>query len=215
MYRLVRGENPEEVSRSLVEFLMGKIGGCLERKGLARVGLAGGRTPRLAYRMFSESFKEWDRLLIFPTDERFVPSEDERSNYRMLRETLGEKARVYRIKTELPPEEACRDFDGTLSEAGPLDLVLLGLGADGHTASLFPGAPCEPCGRNACISRSPDGLLRVSMSLECINGASTVAFLVLGEEKRSALEKLLRGEEVPAAGVRRDAILFTDLDARG
>ena len=211
---MVREEGPEEVSRKFADFLVEEVRKCLEEKGHAKLGLAGGRTPKLAYRIFSEAFKDWDRLVIFPTDERFVPSEDSRSNYRMLRESLGQEARIYRVRTELSLKEACEDFDRALSEAGPLDFILLGLGADGHTASLFPGVPCEPCGRKACTSRSPDGLLRISMSLECINEASTLAFLVLGEEKRSALEKLLKGEDIPASKVRRDALVFTDLGVR-
>ncbi len=212
MYRLVKGNNPEEVSRELAEFIKRIVEERLRSEGLAKLGLAGGRTPKLTYRLLSQTLKDWDRILIFPTDERFVPPEDPRSNFRMLRETLGERAKIYRVKTELPLEKACRDFESALSETGSLDFILLGMGADGHTASLFPGVPCRLCGENACTSKSPDGLERISMSLSYINSASEIAFLVLGEEKRQALEKLLEGADIPAGRVRKDAIVFTDLD---
>ncbi|MDQ7082736.1 MAG: 6-phosphogluconolactonase [Aquificota bacterium] len=81
-------------------------------------------------------------------------SEDDHSNYRFLRESLGEKARLYRVKTELSLREACEDFDGALEEAGAMDFTLLGMGEDGHVASIFPGRVCKSCGRNACTSAS-------------------------------------------------------------
>lgn len=214
MYRLIRGKGPEEVSEELATFLKVLVEDLVREKGVAKLGLAGGRSPKLAYSILSESIPYWERVLLFPTDERYVPSEDPKSNYRMLRESLGEKAKIYRVKTELPLREACEDFDRALSKAGPLDLILLGLGEDGHTASLFPGVSCLPCGENACTSKSPDGLDRISMSLSFINTSCRLAFLVLGEEKRVALEKLLRGEDIPASKVWNggEILLFTDLE---
>ena len=208
----MKGKDHEEVSQKLALFLKEKLMSLLKEREVVRIGLAGGRTPRRSYSLLKDMFSLWDKVRIFPTDERYVPISDTRSNYRMLRETLGEAPKIYRIKTDLSPEEACREFDRSLEEEGPLDLILLGLGEDGHTASLFPGVPCEPCGGNACLSRSPDGLLRISMSLEFINRSREKVFLVTGEKKRKALERLLRGEDIPASGVRgEEVILFTDL----
>ncbi|WP_457600013.1 6-phosphogluconolactonase [Hydrogenivirga sp.] len=213
MYRLITGEGAREVGEKLAAFLREYATEVIDRKGVAKFGLAGGSSPRGAYELLRVSFNLWERLLIFPTDERFVPSEDERSNYRMLREALGGRAKIYRVKTELPIREACEDFNEALKKAGVLDLVLLGLGADGHTASLFPGVPCEPCGENACISRSPDGLERLSMSLHFINSSRKAAFVVLGERKREALGRLLSGADIPAARVNNgeEILIFTDL----
>lgn len=213
MYRIFHYDTPEEVSRELARFMAEFLTTVITEKGVAKLGLAGGNSPRETYALMRDSFHLWERVLIFPTDERFVPSEDPESNYRMLREYLGDRAKVYRVKTELPLREACEDFDRALSKAGGLDLVLLGIGRDGHTASIFPGVPCKSCGENACTSKSPDGLDRISMSLSYINHSYQVAFLVLGEEKRDALERLLEGDDIPASRVSngKEIYLFTDL----
>jgi len=213
LYRILNYATPEDVSKELARFIAEHLTSMIARKGVAKIGLAGGSSPRNTYSHLRDSFKLWERTLIFPTDERYVPSEDIRSNYRMLRETLGEKAKIYRVKTELPIKEACEDFGRALTKAGELDLLILGLGEDGHTASLFPGVPCEPCGDKACTSRSPDGLERISMSLNYINSAHQIAFLVLGERKRKALENLIEGLDIPASRVDNggEIYVFTDL----
>ncbi len=211
-YRLITGSG-EEVSKKLAEYMLKVAQECIDKKGYFTSGLAGGRSPKKAYRIFKELFPYWENSFFFPTDERYVPPEDPRNNCRMLRETLGERAKIYRVRTELPIREACEDFGKKLSEVKCLDFILLGLGTDGHTASLFPESPCAPCGKNACISTSPDGLLRISMSLEFINRSSQIAFIVLGEEKRGVLNKLLGGEDIPAVRVKngKEIKIFTDL----
>ncbi len=212
MYRILFDPDEERVATKLALWMGDVCEEVIKEKGVAKLGLAGGRSPERTYEVFKGLFSLWERLLIFPTDERFVPSESDLSNYRLLRETLPGKAKIYRVKTELPLEEACMDFNTALSKAGRLDLILLGLGEDGHTASLFPGIPCEPCGENACVSKSEDGLTRISMSLSFINRAERVAFLVLGERKRKALDLLLKGADIPASKVRKgEILLFTDL----
>ena len=183
----------------------------VSQKGVVKLGLAGGSSPRRTYEILREGFTLWERALLFPTDERYVPSEDPKSNHRFLRETLGDKAKIYRVKTELPLREACRDFNTALSKAGSMDLTLLGIGKDGHTASIFPGVPCDPCGESACTSVSPDGLERISMSMEFINKSARIVFLVLGEEKRESLERLLKGDDIPASRVVKEATIFTDI----
>ena len=216
-YRLVRREKREELFGELLEFITGIARRSVERKGSFTAGLAGGSSPRDLYRRMREEFPYWEESYFLPTDERCVPSTDPRSNWRMIRELLGERARVYRIRTELSPEEACGEFDRELSRIGRLDFILLGIGEDGHTASLFPRTPCEPCGVNACLSESPDGLKRISMSLEFINRSGEIAFLVFGESKRKALTALIHGGDIPARKVRGkgDIFVFTDLEVSG
>ncbi len=211
--KIVRGRDPEELVEKLYDLLLTVASESVERKGSFTAGLAGGSSPVKLYRKMAESFPYWEESLFFPTDERYVPPDDPRSNCGMLRETLGERAKLYRIRTELPLESACREFGEELGRVGSLDFVLLGIGEDGHTASIFPGVPCVPCGENACTSRSPDGLERISMSLGFINRSGSVAFLAYSESKRKAVERLLRGEDIPASRVRGrgEVYLFTDL----
>src|SRR5438874_13825923 len=108
------------------------------------VFLSGGSTPRRAYEAAAQLLADWSRANLWWGDERCVPPWDERSNFRMAREALldriGQLPMVHRIKGELPPEEAAAAYDEEVRGA-ELDLVLLGIGPDGHTASLFPNAP--------------------------------------------------------------------------
>ena len=209
--------------------------------------LAGGRTPRSVYELLAQPEQTgpipWERVRLFWGDERFVPREHEASNYRMAREALLQAARppaqnVFPMPTDSPdPEEAARRYERTLRGLFPsdpfpaFDLVLLGLGADGHTASLFPGGPeCEERSRWCVASRAPKGLPvheRVTLTLPALNAARCVVFLVTGEDKRGALQALLAarassrspaaGSELhvaalPAERVRaRELFCFTDL----
>jgi len=212
LIRVFHGDR-ERVLAKVYRFIESSAKVFLKEKGLFNLCLAGGRTPEELYRMMGRSYPFFDRTLIVPTDERLVPEEDPRNNCTMIRESLGSRAKLRRVKTELEPLKACGEFNKTLSEVGLPDLTLLGLGEDGHTASLFPGRECRPCGRFACITEGPDGLLRVSVTLEYINSSCYAVFLVLGKRKREALKMLLSGENIPASKVRprRGVFVFTDL----
>ena len=212
-YRLVKGE-AEEVIVKLADLIIELADEAVGQRGVFKAALAGGNTPAPLYRLLSQKFVHWDNSIFFPTDERYVPLDDPRSNYRMIRENLGEEARIRKINTELTPETACQDFANALSEFGALDFALLGLGEDGHTASLFPGIMCNKCGNTACITEGPDGLIRISMTYEALRTTGIVAYLVLGEKKEEALKKLIkRDPSIPASRVvgRKQTFIFTDL----
>jgi 6-phosphogluconolactonase len=181
-------------------------------RGRFRVALAGGSTPRALYPLLVEGV-DWTRADVFFGDERAVPPDDPQSNYRMARETLLEPARVpdanvFRWRTESPDlDAAARDYEQTLRarESQPLlDLVLLGLGADGHTASLFPGtAALAVADRLAVAVEVPAlGTRRLTLTYPALLGAAEVFFLVTGRDKRIALADVLRPESaLPAARV--------------
>ena len=213
LYRVIRGER-EEVLSKLFTLFRSTAQFSVSRNGSFKSALAGGRTPVPLYKMISEGFDLWDESLFFPTDERFVPMDHPHSNYRMIRENLGGKAKVRRINTDLTPHFGCRDFENFLTDVGEIDMTILGLGEDGHTASLFPGGECSPCGRYACVSIAPDGLERISMTLNAINNSRVIAFLVLGKEKEEALRRLIRRDPaLPSSRVRgkERTFIFTDL----
>ncbi len=151
------------------------------------VFLCGGSTPRRAYELAADG--DWSHAHVWWGDERCVPPEDELSNYRLAKESLLDRLagrpHVHRIRGELDPAEAAGEYDRALAGITP-DLVLLGIGGDGHTASLFPGSPAlEERARRAVAA--PPGLEpfveRVTLTLPAIASARRVVFLVTGADK--------------------------------
>jgi len=171
--------------------------------GLSTLVLAGGSTPRRAYEILAEkSDVPWGRVTILFGDERCVPPFDPESNYRMAFESLLSKVHpfsVTRIPGELGGETAARHYEWILSDLLPLDLVLLGIGEDGHTASLFPDSPALTAPGNAIAVHDapkppPD---RVSLTLGALRAARHVVVLAAGAGKAEAV-RLAREGTVPA-----------------
>lgn len=187
-------------------------------RGTCRVALGGGSTPRPVYERMAQADLaariDWKHVHIFFGDERCVPPNHESSNYGMADESLvarlgSERApQVHRIAGEKAPAEAARAYADELGDV-PLDLVLLGMGSDGHTASLFPGRP-ELAERNARVvpARSPVSPFdRVSLSMRTINEARAVRFWVTGEDKAARVAEVFGQIEsgapsLPAAQVQ-------------
>ncbi len=209
-------------ARSLIETIVAVTG---RHRAHCHLALAGGNTPRTLYRLLATEYREqipWTQVHLFWADERYVPPDDPRSNYRFVRETLLDHVaipaeNVHPMPADLPkPEDAARAYEQTLrSHFSPpwprFDLVLLGLGADGHTASLFPGSiALTERERWVVAVRAPvDPPLRLTLTLPALNHAAHVFFLVAGAEKADALRRVLTGTPDPAgwpgAGVRAAA----------
>lgn len=186
--------------------------------GLRTLVLAGGSTPTRAYRLLAGRPLPWGRVTVLFGDERCVPPDDPESNYRAAREDLLDRVHpgsVHRVAGELGAEEAAGRYDEIVCALAPLDLVLLGMGPDGHTASLFPGhralaaAGCAVAVHDA-PKPPPD---RVSLTLPVLRGARRVVFLVTGADKAEALARAQRGE-VPA-GMIPGAEYLVDRAAAG
>jgi len=161
------------------------------RAGL-EIALTGGSTPRRAYELAASREEDWSRAGAWWGDERCVPPDDDRSNYGMAREALLDRVsrppRVHRIRGELDPAEAANDYERELGET-QLDLVLLGLGPDGHVASLFPGAPTlEERERRVVAAEAGHEpfVPRVTLTLPVLCSGRSVLFLVTGEGKAEA-----------------------------
>ncbi len=168
--------------------------------------LAGGNTPRELYSLLaSDSYRsliDWSRVSLFWSDERCVPPDDPASNYSMARETLISRVpvapnSVHRMRGELPPEEAATLYTEQIAAffqgSGPkFDLILLGMGADGHTASLFPDTPDLTGGERYVVpTESPlPPHQRVTLTLKSINAAGNVIFIVQGRSKAPALARV-------------------------
>jgi 6-phosphogluconolactonase len=166
------------------------------------LALSGGSTPRPAYEAAARLQQDWSRTEVWWADERCVPPDDERSNYRLARESLldrlGRGAGVeHRVRGELRPEKAASAYDTELRGV-VLDLALLGIGPDGHTASLFPNdSALEELQRRAVAVPRAD-VDRVTMTIPVLNAAETVVFLVIGEEKAAAVGRAFGGPPDPA-----------------
>jgi 6-phosphogluconolactonase len=174
--------------------------------------LTGGSSVTEAYQRAAALEPDWGRVQLWWGDERCVPPDDDRSNYRLAKEALLDRletppAEVHRIRGELRPAEAARELDEALAGV-QLDLMLLGLGPDGHMASLFAGTPqLEVLDRRA--TSGPAGLEpfvdRVTMTLPTIQSASHIVFIVSGAAKADAVAAAFGGEpthEIPASLAR-------------
>jgi 6-phosphogluconolactonase len=166
-----------------------------------QVVLTGGSTPRRAYELAAEMRAEWDAVEFWFGDERCVPPDDERSNYGMVKAALLDRLRgapraVHRIRGELGKDAAAAAYERELGETA-FDLLLLGIGPDGHVASLFPHAPTLREESHRVVPAEPGFepfVDRVTLTLPAIASAETVLFLVTGEEKAPACERAFGGE---------------------
>jgi len=186
----------------------------IEKKPFS-VALSGGSTPKLLFELLaSSSFQgriRWSNLQIFQVDERCVPPDDPQSNYRMIRHALLESVPLpaenfHRMAAERPDrEQAAREYAGELAQVlrpAPgewprLDLVFLGMGPDGHTASLFPGSPALN-ERTEWVTPNFAAHLnsfRLTLTLPVLNAAAHVIFLVAGADKAETLRQVLEGPE--------------------
>jgi 6-phosphogluconolactonase len=166
--------------------------------------LAGGSTPRRAYELAALQNGDWSKAEIWWGDERCVPSDDERSNFRLVQESLLSRlarppAAVHRIRVELGAERAAAEYDRDLRGV-LLGLVLLGIGPDGHTASLFPDSPALAASSRRAVAAEPGldpRVQRVTLTPEALAEAAHVVFLAVGAEKSAPLMRALSGTSSP------------------
>jgi 6-phosphogluconolactonase len=163
--------------------------------------LTGGSTPRRAYELAAELEPNWMRTELYFTDERCVPADDENSNYRLVKTALLDRLReppavVHRMPGELPRDQGAIEYEREELGNEAFDLVLLGLGPDGHVASLFPNAHTlaeherRVLGAEAGLEPFVD---RITLTLPALNGARELLFLVTGEGKADAAARALAG----------------------
>jgi 6-phosphogluconolactonase len=201
-------ETPEDVAESAAAEIASALA-----EGARTLVLAGGNTPKRTYELLAQADVTWGRVTVLFGDERCVPPDHPDSNYRLAREVLLDRVApgsVHRIAGELGPDEAAELYGRIVAALAPLDVVLLGAGEDGHTASLFPGhAEVQAKGwvvgvRNA-PKPPPD---RVSLTLPALQGARRVIVLATGAGKAGAVARAKRGE-VPS-GMIANARWLTD-----
>jgi 6-phosphogluconolactonase len=228
--RVEVSKDPETLAHRIAQWITDLAS---NNRGRFAVGLSGGSTPRRLYELLAENpYREalpWDRVHWFWGDERFVPWEHPDSNYGMVRNALLARApvpaqNIHGIVTSGTPAEAARGYEqtlksyygaGTLDPAQPLfDVQILGLGPDGHTASLFPGTSVlEERDRWVAEVIGARSEARITLTYPVLESSRRAAFLVAGAEKREILGWALAGDtELPAARVQPvgELIWFAD-----
>jgi 6-phosphogluconolactonase len=228
------------LARAAADEVVRSVSKIVSEHNACNMALAGGNTPRELYNLLSSdsyrSLIDWSRVSLFWGDERCVPPHDPTSNYAMVRQSLISRLAVapnsvHRMRGELPPEQAATLYSAEITAffqgSGPrFDLVLLGMGADGHTASLYPDTP-DLIGERRYVVATESPLPphhRITLTLKSINAADNVIFLVQGRSKAQALARVrsTMGEQetelVPAALVnptKGRLLWFVDSAAAG
>lgn len=199
------------------------------------VALAGGSTPESLYRLLaSEEFKnklDWSKTLVFFGDERCVSPDDAESNYRMANEALLARVpippeNVFRLRGEIEPEKAAAEYETTikktLGDDAQFDLILLGMGDDGHTASLFPHTKALHETEKLVAANFVEKLnaSRLTLTFRAINSAKNVLFLVAGAKKAAMIKKVLSSEtiDLPSSLIKPEngnCFRFLDKEAAG
>jgi 6-phosphogluconolactonase len=206
------------LARRAAQYFVEMAGEAVAGRGRARIAISGGSTPRAAFQSLADpaqpwrSRMPWDRLDLYWVDERAVPPDHAESNYRMTREALLDHvplkpAQIHRIEGELEPEAAAARYEAELrssfrladAELPRFDLVALGLGHDGHTASLFPHTEAlHEVNRLVAANHVPQlDTGRITLTWPVINHARSVFFLVSGQEKAAILKEVLTGPHDP------------------
>jgi 6-phosphogluconolactonase len=218
--------DPDALAQQAAGYIAQTLAAAVAARGRATVALSGGSTPRRINALLAESpLRErvpWVQLEVFWGDERCVPPEHAESNYGMARDTLLARVpippeRVHRVPTEAGPavavaatyeRELRRVFELEVEDIPVFDLILLGMGPDGHTASLFPGTLALEEQRRLVVPNQIDYMPheRVTFTFPVLNAGRQVAFLVTGADKSAMLQRALEGDPaVPAARVQPTA----------
>lgn len=206
------------LARRTAQYFVEMAAEAVDARGRARVAISGGSTPRSVFELLADPHRKWrgampwDRLNLYWVDERTVPPDHPDSNYRMAREAMLSHVplppeQIHRMEGELDPEVAASRYESTLrnsfrlegAESPRFDLVQLGMGPDGHTASLFPHtAAIHEMGRLVTANQVPQlDTWRITLTWPVINHASSVFFLIAGEDKAERVREVFMGPRDP------------------
>lgn len=202
-------ENPQETAKAFADYMLAKH----QEKGKLTIALSGGSTPKILFDLLATDYKNkfnWSEIYFYWGDERCVPPTDDESNFKMTNEHLLSKIdipakNIHRIKGEEEPSEEAQRYDNLIENNLPsqednpvFDIILLGLGTDGHTASIFPHEIELLDSTNNCeVATHPEsGQKRITLTGPVINQARSVCFLVTGDNKKEKIKEIVNGEEV-------------------
>lgn len=225
MTRITTLADPEAVAVRAAREITTHLRRATEQRGRAHLALSGGDTPQRTYELLAQEMDGWEAVEVWFADERCVPPEDEQSNYRMAAQTLLHRVAlqpdaVHRMQGELGPQEGARRYaqelqgrlGGQDALVPSLDLIVLGIGPDGHVASLFPGAPTlQAPEQELCLAvhdspKPPPE--RITLSLSVLRAARRCVLLATGASKADAVSAALATptKHVPASLLRRERL---------
>ena len=192
----------DKASQQVADFLARKIEECVQQNGVCHVILPGGNTPVKSLKLLSQKSLAWDQVHWYPGDERCLPQGNRERNDLMLDNVLWSKmpgTHIHRIAAEQGAEDAALQYRDEIKEISTFDIAYLGMGEDGHTASLFPGHPALEDHRSVIpVHNSPKPPAdRVSLSLDTLQKSKTKVVLVTGETKSAVIERIKSGESLP------------------
>ena len=214
-------ETAEDVAEAACRQILNAAESAIPEHGKFKLVLAGGSTPEKVYRLLAESNADWANWSIYYGDERCLPSDHQDRNSLMANRVFLDKvaipeAQIFTIPAELGPEQAAERYRLTVAEAGAFDMVLLGMGEDGHTASLFPGHHHLQDELAHAVYNSPKPPPeRVSISAKALSNTRELIFLITGANKQEAVNLWRSGHDLPVAAIvpENPVDIYIDNDA--
>lgn len=198
-------KSPVELAQAALERILAAAEQAIDKQGFFKIALAGGTTPQLIYQALSQSTAQWDKWLIFFGDERCLPVDDPERNSLMAKQSWLDKVpipadHIFPIPAEQGAELAARQYEQIIAPHLPFDMVLLGMGEDGHTASLFPCHAHNADERVHAVYPAPKlPANRVSLSAKTLSDSEQVLFLITGANKYQAFKLWQKGIQLPVA----------------
>lgn len=203
--------NADAVAEAASERILELASDAINSRGIFRLVLAGGSTPEKAYQLLAKASSDWDKWEIYFGDERCLPVDNPERNSVMAARCLTSKVAIppqqcHAIPSELGPEKAAQAYSDIVESAAPFDLVLLGMGEDGHTASLFPGHTHNPEQWTHPVFGAPKPPPeRVSLSAKALGQTKNLLYLITGSSKAEAVQAWRNGEALPVSSIFTDS----------
>jgi 6-phosphogluconolactonase len=214
-------ETADQVAQAAYQQILSAAEHAIAEHGSFKLVLAGGSTPEKVYRLLALAEADWAKWTIYYGDERCLPADHTDRNSLMATQSFLEKvaipdAQIFTIPAELGPEQAAKKYQQIVANALPFDMVLLGMGEDGHTASLFPGHQHQEDELAHAVYNSPKPPPeRVSISAKALSNTQQLIFLITGANKQEAVKNWRAGQDLPVATIvpKNPINIYIDRDA--
>ncbi|MDD5460075.1 MAG: 6-phosphogluconolactonase [Methylococcales bacterium] len=214
-------ETADQVATAACRQILDSAEQAIARNGKFKLVLAGGSTPEKVYRLLAQADADWAHWHIYYGDERCLPVDHADRNSLMATQAFLEKvaipeSQIFIIHAELGPEQAAHKYQQIVADAVPFDMVLLGMGEDGHTASLFPGHQHQQDELAHAVYNSPKPPPeRVSISAKALSNTRQLIFLITGANKQEAVKNWRSGMDLPVATIlpQNPVDIYIDSDA--